>query len=375
MLNNKEITILSLHLGYGGIEQYLSSLCHILEDNYKINLIVTYKLSDKPAFNFSDNVNITYLMPYGPNRKELSDAIKHKNIFKLIKEGFKSIKILFLKRRLNIKAIKQINSKYIITTRSFHNSLVGKYAHKDIIKIATEHNHHNNDEKYIKEVVNSVKNFQYFVLVSKELTDFYKERVNGPKCIYIPNIIDTIPDKRSTLTKNNLIAVGRMEPVKGFDDLIDIIDIVKKDIPDIKLYLMGDGSQKATLENKVANLKLEDHIIFTGFVQKADMPKYFKDAKAYVMTSHSESFGLVLVEAMSYGLPCLAFDSARGAYELLKDNIGVLIPNRDKSKMAEEIIRLLTDRKKLSQKSDISYNNSLNYLPDKVKEDWLNILK
>ena len=147
MLNNKEITILSLHLGYGGIEQYLSSLCHILEDNYKINLIVTYKLSDKPAFNFSDNVNITYLMPYGPNRKELSDAIKHKNIFKLIKEGFKSIKILFLKRRLNIKAIKQINSKYIITTRSFHNSLVGKYAHKDIIKIATEHNHHNNDEK------------------------------------------------------------------------------------------------------------------------------------------------------------------------------------------------------------------------------------
>ena len=48
----KKITIISLHLNYGGIEKYISSLCKMLQDEYKINLIITYKMNEKPSFNF-----------------------------------------------------------------------------------------------------------------------------------------------------------------------------------------------------------------------------------------------------------------------------------------------------------------------------------
>lgn len=373
MLKENEITILSLHLGYGGIEQYVSSLAKMLEDNYKINIIATYKVVDKPPFPFSDKINITYLLDYGPNKLALKEAIKKKNLLAIFVEGFKSLKILFLKYYLNIKAIKHIDSKFIITTRDFHNKLVGIYARKAIIKIATEHNYHNNDQKYINKVVSSVKNFDYFVLVSSTLTKFYQPLVK-PKCVFIPNIIDKLPDNRTSLKDNILVSIGRMEKEKGFDDLIDIISLVKNEIPNIKLYLMGDGSLRNKLENKVKELSLTDNIIFTGFIPKNEMDEYLTKAKLYVMTSHTESFGLVLLEAMSYGIPCIAFDSADGAKELLKDNVGILINNRDKEKMAKEIVSLLNNKDKLITLSKVSSEYAANYLPETVKDKWLNIL-
>ena len=92
----KKITIISLHLNYGGIEKYISSLCKMLQDDYKINLIITYKMNEKPSFNFSNKIDIKYLIDGKPNKEEIKQAIKHKNIIKIISEGFKSIKILFL---------------------------------------------------------------------------------------------------------------------------------------------------------------------------------------------------------------------------------------------------------------------------------------
>ena len=374
MLKNNEITILSLHLGYGGIEQYLSSLCSLLDSKYKINLIVTYKLSNKPAFYFSDKVNITYLINRGPNKEEFKDAFRKKNIIKIFKEGFISIKLLYLKRKKNIKAIKNIDSKYIITTRSFHNRLVGKYAPKECIKIATEHNYHDNNLKYVNDVVSSVKNFNYFVLVSEELKNYYEKIVSGPKCIYIPNIIDKLPNKKSLLNMNNLITIGRMEAVKGFDDLIDIIKLVKEKVPSVKLFMIGDGSLKKSLENKVKENDLEDNIIFTGFLSKDEMDKYFLKSKLYVMTSHSESFGLVLLEAMSYGIPCIAFDSASGPCNLLKNDVGILVKNRNKEEMANIIVKLFNSQKEIEKMSKSSLNYVKNYLPESVKTQWFNIL-
>ena len=64
----KKITILSLHLGIGGIEKYISSLCKMLENDFEIEIISTYKVLDKPVFDFSDKLKITYLINDRPYR-------------------------------------------------------------------------------------------------------------------------------------------------------------------------------------------------------------------------------------------------------------------------------------------------------------------
>ena len=82
---------------------------------------------------------------------------------------------------------------------------------------------------------------------------------------------------------------------------------------------------------------------------------------------------MVLIEAMSYGLPCIAFDSSNGAKELLKNNVGILIKDRNKENMAKEIIKELKNEKK-DNYSEKGYKYCQKYLIDNVKKDWFSLL-
>ncbi len=159
----KKITILALHLGYGGVEKAIATLSNILVDKYDVEIISVYRLYDEPAFYIDNRVKITYLLDsaLSPNKKEFKEALNLKNPIKIFKEGFKSTKILILKKNKMIEAIKKINSGIIISTRIEHNQLLSKFKNENIITIAQEHTHHNNDEQYISDLVNSCRNINY----------------------------------------------------------------------------------------------------------------------------------------------------------------------------------------------------------------------
>ena len=373
-LNQKKITILALHLNTGGVEKYLSSLCKMLS-SYEIEIISTYKIKEKPAFDFDKKIKITYLINEGPCREELKEAIRKYKIFSAFKYLFKNIKILFLKYIRNIRAIEKIDSKYVITTRTFHNTLVNNFLPREgYVKIATEHNYPT--EKYKQQLINSISTFDYLVVVSKALEKIYsEENLHNCKCVYIPNVIDKLPNIKGRREANSIVSIGRLSPEKGFTDLIDVVNIIKEKNKKIKLYLIGDGSEREKLENKVKELKLTDNVKILGFLDFDKCSKYLSKSKIYVMSSHTESFGLVLIEAMSHKLPCIAFDSASGARELLSNKRGVLVSDRDKEKMANEITKLLKNSTAYNKYSKLGYDYSKEYLIDNVKKKWLKLIK
>lgn len=372
-LDDKKITIMALHLGVGGVEKYISSLCKMLENNYKIEIISSYKVSEKPGFYFSDKIKIKYLLNDRPYKKEFINAVKNLKLIDIIKYGYKNFKILILKHIKEIKAINNINSKYVITTL-FHSKKVNDILNDNYIKIATEHNYHNNNKKYINKVINSCPNFNYLICVSEDLKKFYQDKFTKCKVLFIPNTIDKIPDIISNKKSNNLISVGRLVKEKGFDDLIDVVNIIKEKGIDIFLNIIGDGDEKIFLENKIKELNLTKNIKLLGSKDHDTVNKLMQEANIYVMTSHTESFGLVLIEAMSNHLACIAFDSANGAKTLLKNGTGILIKNRDKIKMANSIISLLNDKEQLNKIEEKAFEYSKQYLIDNVKEKWLTLL-
>lgn len=375
----KKVTILSLHLGFGGIEKSIVALANLLCDKYKVEIVSVYKLYDKPVFKIDDRVKITYLLDdIKPNHEQIRLAKKKKNPFKLLKEGLYGFKVLYHRRKSMVKFLINCNSDYIISTRDIFNDWLSLYGKPDSIKIAWEHNHYHGNLKYADNVVRSCKKLDYLVLVSYDLELFYSDKLKKSKCkcVYIPNIIDDLPKSLAKLQSNRIVSVGRLSPEKGYMDLLRVFKLLHQENPEIILDIIGDGKEKDILEKFIEKNKLKDYVTLHGFQNKDYIDKILNDSSLYVMTSYTESFGIVLIEAMSHGVPCIAFDSAEGAKELITsgDN-GYLIHNRNFEAMIKKIEDLMNDYERRKEMGKSSRSFSKQFTGDVVVEKWINLLE
>ncbi len=379
MITLKKVTILALHLGYGGIEKSIVALANLLADDYEVEIISSYQLFEKPAFDIDPRVEVRYLITrYKPNREAWKSSIKHLRPISFVKESFNSVMTLALRRSTMIRAIENCHSDIIISTRDLFNTWLGTYGRKSCYKIGWEHNHYHGDMSYADKVTKSARNLDALVLVSDSLRKFYKKQLADTKCkcFYIPNMLDSVPDQLSKLNEKRLISVGRLSREKGYEDLLDVFKLIHQEEPSWRLDIIGDGAQKNLLGDRIFNEGLKECVTLHGFQDKTFINNLLSKSSIYLMTSVTESFGIVLIEAMSYGLPCVAFDSAEGATELIQDGVnGYLISYRNKEEYAKKVIELIRNKKLRTKLGSAGRKTSLNYTGDKVKRDWIKLLK
>lgn len=110
----------------------------------------------------------------------------------------------------------------------------------------------------------------------------------------------------------NLVSVGRLQPVKNHEFLINAI----KDIDNVRLYIIGEGELKLKLQNQIKKLKLEDRVYLLGYKSKPF--RYIKNADLFVFGSLHEGFPNVLLEAMACGLPILSTNCKSGPDEIME---------------------------------------------------------
>lgn len=374
----KKVSILALHLNYGGIEKSIAALANILCEDYNVEIACCYKLLDEPAFSIDRRVKIKYLLPnMAPNRDVFKKKLKDKKFISAFKEGLYSVKVLRYRKKEMVSYIKNSNADIIIATRDIFDEWLGEYGPSKALKIGWEHNHYHNDFKYAKNIVRSVTNLDYLVLVSKELKTFYsKNLVNSKcKCVYIPNVIDGLPKRKSSLNEKRLVSVGRLSSEKGFIDLLKIFNFLLKKHSDWKLDIIGDGSERENLESFINEHELNDSVTLHGFQNKDYIAKVFKNSSIYVMTSFTESFGIVLIEAMSYGIPCVAFDSAEGAREIIDSGSnGLLVKSRSFLAMVRAIEKLMDNKEMRIKFGSQARNDSKKYTSSVVSEYWFDLL-
>lgn len=374
----KSITILLLHMQHGGIEKQTITFANELSKKYDVKIISTYTMKKQPAYKVNSNIKIEYLIDDKPNRNEFKDAIKSKNPLKIIKETIKAIKILYLKKHLMIKAIKKINTDFVLSTRIEFADMLSKYAPKSVVTMTQEHLH-NDSNKYIKKVKKSFKNLDYLIVLgpgSKENYSKWLKDNTKIKIMEIPNILEKIPVESSNLDGNQLISVGRLHPVKDFKTLILVFEKVIEKIPSATLKIIGGGDEYNNLNNLIKKLNLESNIEITGMLDKEQVEENMLNSDLYVMTSLTECFPMVLLEASSCGLPLIAFDVPVGPRAIIKNGVnGYLINDRNIEEMASKIIELLENRSELKKIGINSKQLSNNYIPEKIMDKWNEIFQ
>ena len=381
----KTISILALHLGYGGIEKAITSLANSLvkTNNYNVEIVSIYQLYDEPVFKLDEKVKVRYLLDkkLNPNREEWKEALQKLEPINFAKESLKSVKILYKRKKEIVKYLKESNADnadIIISTRTTLNEWLGEYGQDDIIKIGWEHNHHHNNMKYATDVIRSAKQLDYLVLVSKDLYRFYNRKMLNYKCkcVYIPNSIDNIPKVMSKLNYKNLITVGRLAKEKGYLDLLKIYKDLKDMHCDWHLDIVGDGDERKSLEEYIKDNDLTTDVTLHGFKTSEEIERLMQKSSIYVMSSYTESFGIVLLEAMSNGLPCVAFDSAEGAREIITSGRdGYLIRHRNHEAMEKKLLDLMKSEEKRKELGKNGRSKVKEYSSDNIVLKWEKIIE
>ena len=173
-----------------------------------------------------------------------------------------------------------------------------------------------------------------------------------------------------------ILSVGRADPVKGYDRLIEIAGKLKDSHPDWQWHIWGDfdSSYGEELLKKIHRLRLDSFIKYKG--TSDDIWKIYPQYAMFVMTSYYEGMPMVLMEARHSGLPLLSFDIQTGPAELIRNGEnGYLIRNGDIEEMTERIHGLIgneSERKRLSENAIL---DDLKYDEKKIKNKWLKVIR
>ncbi len=138
------------------------------------------------------------------------------------------------------------------------------------------------------------------------------------------------------------VSVARLSPEKDFPTLLKAVAIVLRSVPDFRLRIVGEGSERPRMEHLIRELQIENHVTLVG--ASDDVPSELKRAGFYVASSRKEGVSLTLLEAMAVGLPVVT-TSVGGNPEVVEDGVtGRLVPPGDPNELARAIVRMCDEQ-------------------------------
>lgn len=191
----------------------------------------------------------------------------------------------------------------------------------------------------------SEKNANYLSAVSNEFCLLLEQKLGGNKWNFLPNLLDKEFAKKVFVTKkeNQFCAIGWMLPKKGFDILLKAFAKLYKEKPEAKLILGGDGPERENLQKLAQTLNIEEAVIFTGALSRENVRLLMAESTCFVLSSYVETFGVVVIEALSQGMPVVA-TKCGGPESIVLPEDGILVEVANIEALAQAMISVIEKR-------------------------------
>jgi glycosyltransferase involved in cell wall biosynthesis len=215
-------------------------------------------------------------------------------------------------------------------------------------------------------LVGHLKKLDKLVVLTKEDCLAWPELKNT--CV-IPDPLPFTPSQVSPLTEKRVIVVARYSHEKGIDLLLQAWAEVEKQCADWRLDVFGEGDT-VSYEHLIDELAIDrSRCKLNGCTNEIEH-EYQKSSVA-VCSSRFEGFGIVLVEAMSCGLPCISFDCPCGPKDIISDGVdGLLVPNGDVEQLADKLSELISHPDEISRLSESALLKADSYSMDTISLRW-----
>jgi len=217
------------------------------------------------------------------------------------------------------------------------------------------------------------------IAVSKPAVEFASKYIPGYYNI-IPNGVDlkhfspdVSPIDEFCDGKINILFVGRLEKRKGLSYLLKAYQRVKGEMPNLRLIVVGPGIRlRRKYEKQVRRGGLED-VIFMGHVAYDELPRYYKTADIFCApATGSESFGIILLEAMAVGKPVIASNVGGYASIVTHGVDGLLVPPKDDKELAQALVSLAIDEPLRQRMGDMGRRKAQDYSWEQIAKQILN---
>jgi len=267
-------------------------------------------------------------------------------------------------------------SGVLIATRPGLNILAARFAPADVRTIGQEHMNLGAHRPLLRAAIS-----RYYpgldtlaVLTESDLRDYTALFTGGrPPVVRRPNAVPTIDGRAGDPESKVVVAVGRLTPQKGFDLLLPAWVPIAHSHPDWQLKIYGAGPEKALLEAQIADLGLGGQVALMGRTSR--IGEAYASGSIFVLSSRREGLPMVILEAMSKGLPVVSFDCPTGPAEMVATGEnGVLVRNGDVPALTEGLSELIEDRALRARLGRGALGTAARYDQEAIGKEWVELI-
>ncbi|WP_313214677.1 glycosyltransferase family 4 protein [Soonwooa sp.] len=342
--------------GSGGLERVLSIKASYFAEQlgYEVHILVLNNAHENPFYDFSSKIKchsisvngnpISYFLKYKRGVQDLVNLLKP-DVILVCDDGLKGF---FLPSLITTKA-KWIYERHASIELNKQKGFLGRWSSRLMQMQASK--------------------FDSFVV----LTNANREEWRAKNVVVIPNPLSFYPKESSDLQSKKMIAVGSHSYNKGFDTLLKIWKNIEQKYPDWQLHLFGKIDKDQTFVKLAETLELKN----VQFHQPSkDIQAEYLKSSIMLLPSRSEGFGMVLIEAMACGVPCISFDCPSGPRDIISDGVdGILVENQNADAFQKAIEQLISNESLRFAMGSKAKERAKAYLPMEILKLWDNLFK
>lgn len=373
-----------------GVPRTIFNLANQLVERHSVEIISLYRRREEPPFELDPRVTLTYLHD---QRSILPDGSRSEGPYKRASaDPGRSRREALLDRRksafypaadrlsglsdwLLAKYLPRLEPGVIISARPALHGALAHLAPAHLLTVAQDHLNYpvRMAKTEMQQLMDTVVH-RLDALVP--LTDLdaadYRDRFPDATAL-----IESIPNATSwprapkvpALSSRTIVSVGRLERRKGMHRVIDAFAPLASRHPDWKLDIYGSGEEEKRLKAQIEKLDLAGRVTLRGY--SSEIPSVLDEAAVYAMGSVYEGFPMVLLEAMSRGLPVVSYDCPRGPSQIIRDGVnGHLVPDGDTEAFTRALEHLMVDAEARRSMAETALEDVGDYGIEPITRRW-----
>jgi len=370
-----------------GVSRAVLTLANQLSLTRPVEVISLYRRPGGPAYAISERVRVTYLfdhphLPRGAGDHSTRWSIVRHPARKLLARrrsrlahGFGFPNLSRLTDLALARKLRTIRTGIVVSTRPALHVAAARFAQPGVRTIGQDHlnfesrSNEPGSMAFIEEACR--RGLDAFVtLTASDAADYARTlATTDTRVATIPNALSWPVGPARNYDQRVVVAAGRLVPRKGMARLIRAFAPVARRHPDWELRIYGSGRLEEKLRERIERLGLGDRVRLMGHTE--DLPAAFDDASVFASASLAEGFPMVMLEALSKGLPLVSFDCPRGPADIIRHGAnGLLVPDGDIPALSEALEAMVADDDRRRRMGADALASAEEYAVDRIAASW-----